>query len=283
MAANSTPLTDRDLQVRGTPFFGDVTQQTKWSGVILSELSHPRPRGVPFHCHESSYFSLLLSGQYAEAGEPIAPMTVSFLPVGGRHDGLIGTRGAEFFTIEIAEDWFEGIGAGADRCTPMLAQKGGLLWAAMRLYSSYRESGVADALLLSEMLAELAACAARERESPEKHRPRWLEVAVDLLTETFDGVVDLKTLAAEAGVHPVHLQRTFRKFSGTTLGEHRRQIRVARACQLLRDPGCSLAEVAVRTGFADQAHFTRTFRRLVGTSPGVFRTRVLEKRKSQAS
>jgi len=282
MSANTQSIT-RDAQVQGTPFFGDVTRQTTWRSVILSELTHPRPRGVPFHYHESSYFSLLLSGEYAEAGEPFAPMTVSFLPMGGRHDGLIGTRGAEFFTIEIAEEWLEDIGSRADRCAPILQKKGTLLWAAMRLYSSYQESRTADSLLLEEMISELGACAARERTSPEKQKPKWLTLAVDCLTDNFDKDIDLKTLAVEAGVHPVHLQRTFRKFSGITLGEHRQHLRVARACELLRDHGCPLAEVAAQTGFADQSHFTRTFRRLVGTSPGAFRTRILAKRKSQAA
>jgi len=284
MSASSQNNPGRDPQVQGTSFFGDVTEQTTWRGVILSELAHPRPRGVPFHYHESSYFSLLLSGEYAEAGEPIAPMTVSFLPMGGRHDGLIGARGAQFFTIEIAEDWLQHLGAGADRCAPMLQKKGNLLWAAMRLYVSYRESRTADSLLLEEMISELAACATRERECAEKRRPKWLEAATDLLTDKFDEDFDLKSLAAEAGVHPVHLQRTFRKFSGITLGEHRQHVRVARACELLRNPHCSLAEVAARTGFADQPHFTRTFRRLVGTTPGAFRSRALRSnRKSQAA
>src|SRR5581483_546667 len=236
----------REVQVQGTAFFGEVTQQTRWRGVLLSELSHPRPRGVPFHTHECSYFSLLLSGDYAEAGEPIAPMTVSFLPMGGRHDGLIGPRGAEFFTIEIAEEWLADVGAGADRCAPMLEMKGNLLWAAMRLYGSYKEERTADSLLIEEMLAELAACAARERESPERQKPRWLGRAVEMLSDRCCENVDLHTLAAEAGVHPVHLQRTFRKFSGNTLGDYRHQLQVERACELLRRPELSLAEIAVQ-------------------------------------
>jgi AraC-like DNA-binding protein len=32
----------------------------------------------------------------------------------------------------------------------------------------------------------------------------------------------------------------------------------------------SIAEVAHRTGFADQSHFTRHFKRMVGITPGQF-------------
>ena len=249
----------------------------------MSELSHPRPRGVPFHAHESAYFSLLLSGDYAEAGEPFAPMTVSFLPMGGRHDGLIGPRGAEFFTIEIAEEWLQDIGAGADRCSPMLQKKGNLLWAAMRLYTSYRETRTADSLLLTEMMAELAACAARERQSPERQKPAWLTRATDMLADRCTDDLDLNTLAVEAGVHPVHLERTYRKFCGSTLGALVHQLRVERACELLPNCELSLAEIAVRTGFADQPHFTRVFRRTTGITPGRYRSRVLNSRRKSAA
>jgi AraC family transcriptional regulator len=282
MSAAGQLVPTRDVTVQGTPFFGDVTEQTRWRGVILSELSHPRPRGVPFHSHECAYFSLLLAGDYAEAGEPIAPMSVSFLPMGGRHDGLIGPGGAEFFTIEIAEEWLHDLGAGADRCLPMLQQKGNLLWAAMRLYLDHHENRTADSLLVSEMILELAACAARERESPERNKPKWLIRAVDMLTDRCNDDLDLGMLAAEAGVHPVYLERTFRKFTGSTLGTYLHQVRVRCACELLRSPEHSLAQVASLTGFSDQPHFTRVFRRVTGTTPGHYRTRILTgRRKSE--
>ena len=283
MAANVKAIADTDVPIQGTPFFGDVTEQTRWRGVILSELVHPRPRDVPFHYHESAYFSLLLSGEYAEAGQPIAPMTVSFLPMGGRHDGLIGPHGARFFTIEIAEEWLQEIGAGADRCAPMSQRKGNLLWAAMRVYNSYRENRTADSLLLGEMIAELAGCAARERQSPERQKPKWLLTALEMLTDSSAAELDLNSLAQEAGVHPVHLERTFRKFAGTTLGSHLHQVRVERACALLLDPERSLAEIAAQTGFADQPHFTRVFRRYTGTTPGRFRTQLLSSRRKSAA
>jgi AraC-like DNA-binding protein len=40
---------------------------------------------------------------------------------------------------------------------------------------------------------------------------------------------------------------------------------------MMRDSHRRLAEVALATGFADQAHFTRTFSRLAGSSPGAWR------------
>lgn len=47
--------------------------------------------------------------------------------------------------------------------------------------------------------------------------------------------------------------------------------RVERAKDLLKEGNTPLAAVAIRVGFADQAHLTRVFRKIVGTTPGAWR------------
>lgn len=49
------------------------------------------------------------------------------------------------------------------------------------------------------------------------------------------------------------------------------QERVRKAKEHLLSGDLPLVEVALVTGFADQAHFTRTFSRVVGASPGAWR------------
>lgn len=47
--------------------------------------------------------------------------------------------------------------------------------------------------------------------------------------------------------------------------------RIDSAKRLLADTHHSIAEIALRCGFYDQAHFTRVFGRVVGTTPGRYR------------
>ena len=47
--------------------------------------------------------------------------------------------------------------------------------------------------------------------------------------------------------------------------------RVERAKTLLKDAETPLASVALRVGFADQAHFQRTFKRVVAATPNQYR------------
>jgi AraC-like DNA-binding protein len=51
--------------------------------------------------------------------------------------------------------------------------------------------------------------------------------------------------------------------------EYLTQVRVARAKRLLSQ-GYAIAQVAQKTGFADQSHLTRQFKRFVGVTPGKY-------------
>jgi AraC family transcriptional regulator len=92
------------------------------------------------------------------------------------------------------------------------------------------------------------------------------------LNEHFEDQITLAQLSRIAGVHGVHLIRTFRKFHGTTVGEYLRHRRIEFACRLLQSSSLSVTQVAIQSGFYDQSHFTRAFRAHVGLTPGQFRS-----------
>ena len=81
----------------------------------------------------------------------------------------------------------------------------------------------------------------------------------------------ITALAADAGVHPSHFIRTFRRHVGVRPGYFVHQVRIARACRMLADPANSLRDIATATGFADQSHFGRVFRRVMGATPARWR------------
>jgi len=110
----------------------------------------------------------------------------------------------------------------------------------------------------------------RERSSS---RPRWLGHLLDYLDDTFEQAWSLEAMAAEMGVHPVYLCRTFPRHLGCTLGEYVRLQRVMRGRQLLGIDAGTLAHIACQAGFCDQSHFTRAFKHHFGISPGRWRRR----------
>jgi AraC family transcriptional regulator len=79
-------------------------------------------------------------------------------------------------------------------------------------------------------------------------------------------------LADEAGVHRVHLARTFREHYGVSVSRYARQVRVQSALRLLSLGSLPLSRVALEAGFADQSHLTRTMRDAVGSTPAAIRS-----------
>lgn len=77
-------------------------------------------------------------------------------------------------------------------------------------------------------------------------------------------------LAAMEGLSEYALIRAYRKCFHITPLQHLISLRVECACQLLRK-GASATDVAVETGFSDQAHLTRVFKQRIGTTPAAYR------------
>ncbi|PRY41442.1 helix-turn-helix transcriptional regulator [Umezawaea tangerina] len=74
-------------------------------------------------------------------------------------------------------------------------------------------------------------------------------------------------LAREIGVNPSHLVRSFRRTVGIPPQTYVRQVRVARARELIC-AGFGLNDVAQMVNFSDQPHLTREFKKVFGVPPG---------------
>jgi AraC-like DNA-binding protein len=112
--------------------------------------------------------------------------------------------------------------------------------------------------------------------SPELHQHQAgalpLERARAFLETSMASNPSLDEVAQAAGMNKHVLIRTFRKRFGATPHAYLLMSRIEHARTLLCR-GCSVAEVALCLGFADQAHFARVFRRLVGLPPATYRRR----------
>jgi AraC-like DNA-binding protein len=90
-----------------------------------------------------------------------------------------------------------------------------------------------------------------------------------------DGSLDAAHIAAAHSISVRYLYLILRRRE-VSLGEHIRSRRLDHAAKLLSDPAAahlSIAEIAYRSGFADQAHFSRTFGRRFDVPPREWRLR----------
>jgi AraC-like DNA-binding protein len=96
----------------------------------------------------------------------------------------------------------------------------------------------------------------------------------DFVADRLGDDLSLDHLAQAVGVSRSHFGRVFKQTTGQSPFEWLRAKRIERAKELLADGEIPVAEVALATGFADQAHLTRVFGRAVGMPPGLWqRTR----------
>jgi AraC family transcriptional regulator len=266
-----------ESRLQGGQFFGAVRHRIEHSGAVFSDLRHPVPRKLPMHSHELPFFGLLLRGFYGERYgrqlKQFSPMSLMFRPAGIPHQDEIAPGGLRFFHVELRPGWK----ARLAECSGKLdqgcedARGGPLFWLTMQLFRETFAVEQADPLCVESLLAEVTALAARLPLQEKKHSPPWLARVLDKLHAECCARLKLDDLSAAAGVHPVHLSRTFRRFQREGIGEYTRRLRVRASCRYLLDRELPLSEIGLLTGFADQSHFTREFRRITGVTPHAFR------------
>ncbi len=103
-------------------------------------------------------------------------------------------------------------------------------------------------------------------------RSRAVRRAMEFAEEHLDRNITLEEMSKAAEVSRFHLVRLFRELVGQTPAAFARTRRIERGKDLLRTSDLSIAEIALRCGFADQSHFTTSFVQSTGITPGAFRT-----------
>ena len=147
--------------------------------------------------------------------------------------------------------------------------------ASIALQREFRHTDSHSSLVVEALLLDLLSRHVDILRDRSVARPKWLSMLLDYLDDTFEQGWTLTNMAAEVGVHPVYLCRTFSEHFDCTLGEYIRKLRVLRSRQLLALDDGTLAEIALQSGFADQSHFTRVFKQHFGLTPSDFRRRSL--------
>lgn len=257
-------------------FLGEFALRREAPGFSFAELSPTVPEPlVQVHRHDDAHYVLLLQGDYLSSarGAPAlcrGPILV-YNPPGTVHRDRFRSDGGRFFTLTVAPARQRELEQALRLPDHACAESGAALLPALRLLAACR-AWDASAELDSEALAlELLAHTARLAHERSLRPPGWLRRVREHLREACAQPLRIAALARDAGVHPVHLAREFRRHYRCSPGEYLRRARLERALEALADPRLGLAEIAARAGFADAAHLAHAFRRGYGLTPGGYR------------
>jgi AraC family transcriptional regulator len=269
-------------------YFGHLQGSREVAGLTFTESVYPRDCAIPAHRHEHAFFYLIVEGCCAEVcgREKYSggPPTLVFHPPGEVHANHWHGAGGRCFHIEIAHSRLEYVRQYSTDLDRSARLQGGLPnWLALRLYREYRRwegvSTLAMEGLALELLAELSR---HDPPATDRDPPPWLRRVSGLLHDRFAEGLSLDVVAAEAGVHPAHLARVFRRHYGCTVGDYVRRLRVEDSCRRLATSDAPMVMIALDAGFADQSHFAKAFRRQTGMTPAEYR-RSLRPRKSETN
>ncbi|MEM6428688.1 MAG: AraC family transcriptional regulator [Deinococcota bacterium] len=126
----------------------------------------------------------------------------------------------------------------------------------------------------TQLVTVLGELIARYADAPPRHQvlgaePNAVKQVKNYLEQHYADDVALADLANLTQLSRYHLLRVFAASTGVPPHAYLRQVRLRRAKDLL-SAGCSIAEVAVSTGFNDQSHLTRWLKRVWGVTPGQY-------------
>jgi len=89
--------------------------------------------------------------------------------------------------------------------------------------------------------------------------------------EHLDRPISIRDLAALVGLSANYFSRRFKGSFGVTPRAYVIRSRLERAKTLMRQSRASLCEIALDSGFCDQAHMSRLFHAVVGSTPNRWR------------
>ena len=263
-------------QLKAGEHCGYVSNKTQLSSAIVSESVYRRTLCLPEHSHELGFFALILDGQYSEVigGRDVfySPQTVLWRQAEISHKDKIEAKSSRFFFVEIERAYTDKLRLHGPVPERLAERNGSLTWLASRLRNEIINGEASSPLIAEGITLEMLGHLTLTKKFGDKRPPHWIVRVAERLNEEFASPLANEDLAAEAGVHPVHLASVFRRYYGENIGEYVQRLRVERASVLLNDLEMPLTDIAYECGFSDQSHFSRVFKRRTGLTPGAFRS-----------
>ena len=135
--------------------------------------------------------------------------------------------------------------------------------------SLYRESIRGLSLALLVQVARIHSDSTFLPEEIRQKRGGFDQVrpALEYIRNHYATPMKISEIASVCHISESHFRRLFEENIGMTPVEYLNQVRIRKACDLIKKTGNSMEEIAVKVGFTTTSTFNRNFKRITGTSP----------------
>jgi AraC family transcriptional regulator len=229
---------------------------------------------LDWHEHHNLSFCFVMKGNYHET-TPRGSFVCRFgdvviKPAHLRHQNRFGEFGAVCLLLEISEELLE---QSTDLFEPELdgpIRDHQLARIGLELHQELHSTDPLSAVMLEAIALRSVVSGLRFA----RKRPKKL-AQVDAIRGLLDdglGAAEITREYFTSGERKT-VRRFFHEMEGCSMNTYALRRRALRALAELLNTDYSLAEIAHRCGFYDQAHFTKVFATLFGVTPGRFRSR----------
>jgi AraC family transcriptional regulator len=264
---NSSPLT-----------LGSVVSSVTAGGFDVLISSYRPFESHPYHVHDRPAFVYVIDGE-VEVRTPsdsqrCVPASMRLIPAGDRHQTRYGANAAHALVMGIGSERTSDLrehSAVLDSPSYHAPRTPATVYAERVMREMVRNDS-ATPLAIEALMLELLATGIRKFATVERRLPAWLTRVRERVDAEFKDRLSLESLALDAGVHPVHLSRTFRRYFGCSIAQYQRALRLEWAAAQLMSGHHPLSRIAVDAGFADHSEFTRRFTEANGVTPSRYRS-----------
>jgi AraC family L-rhamnose operon transcriptional activator RhaR len=99
----------------------------------------------------------------------------------------------------------------------------------------------------------------------------YIDKVLDYVKNNYTKEISLSDIARIALLSPNYFCEVFKKATGKNVSGYIQELRIDKACELLKSPNDTIESVAEKTGYHDVGTFRRAFKKVVGKSPREYR------------
>lgn len=238
---------------------------------------------------EGNYLATV-SGQTFE----LSPGDIFLIPSGEPHSLTAPTRGARFIflfefdqilavkgTSFLASCMSRPMLINRSTCPAVYAEEAALFGEICTQY--LRDDGLRDITIYSKLLSlfitygqvhlntDGGGAVPQLPHSSVRNYAERFDAVFNYLDRHFAEDLTLEDVAAVAGFSKFHFSRTFKQLSGSNFYEYLCHRRIKSSESLLMQPGMSISQIALQSGFSSVSTFNRTFKKMKGCTPTQYR------------
>lgn len=105
----------------------------------------------------------------------------------------------------------------------------------------------------------------------------YIEAVENIINTNFHNNITVKWISDYVGLNMSYLGNLFKKQKGISIKSYLTNVRLKRACELLKNTDYLISDIARSVGYYDQLQFTRIFKKHKLVSPSQYRSRSIRK------